>query len=244
MTTPIARPPRIDFYNAYDLYGELSNYFIGRIEMRYKGRDYRSAEHLYQSLKFLYVGASPATLAYAEKIRQVRTPNMAKILARQTVCAHSYAWRMALNTTIEHSLLAGVRPDPAWASVKRARMRMVIALKYWQCEEFSHALMMTGDALLAEHTARDSYWGDGGERRDGANVLSELLMAERAKHPTRVKRSVEAAPIADDTQEDGARPEKRAKPAGSDEDSKHLDVVYSVHAGIGCELEPQDQQVY
>lgn len=174
---------RIDFDSPHALHGELSNAYVLPTELRYMQRNYATSEHLYQALKFLYVGASPATRAYAERVRQARTSYAAEILADQQPAAHGAEWRLALNADIEHARLAGVRSDPSWVRVLRERMRMVLALKFAQSAPARDALVSTGNALLAYHTDRNTFWGDGGdERRGGANVLGELLMAERAKH--------------------------------------------------------------
>jgi hypothetical protein len=39
-------------------------------------------------------------------------------------------------------------------------------------------LLATKDAMLIEHTAKDSYWGDGGDGR-GKNMLGQILMSVR-----------------------------------------------------------------
>ncbi len=39
-------------------------------------------------------------------------------------------------------------------------------------------LVGTGDAILVEHTAKDDYWGDGGDGR-GKNRLGKILMQVR-----------------------------------------------------------------
>jgi hypothetical protein len=41
-------------------------------------------------------------------------------------------------------------------------------------------LLGTGEAVLVEHTANDSYWGDGGDG-SGKNRLGALLMQVRAE---------------------------------------------------------------
>lgn len=171
---------RIDFYEAGSAFGELSNYFVLSEPLEFNGLTYGSSEHLYQSLKFMYDGASQATLDYAETVRLAKTPNMAKILAAQRI-GGGYAWRLALNPLIARSLKDGVTIDPSWESVKRKRMEMVLSLKFSQNVHCQRVLLSTGDALLSEHTTRDTFWGDGGERRTGKNVLGTLLMAEREK---------------------------------------------------------------
>ena len=50
--------------------------------------------------------------------------------------------------------------------------------KFTQHEELKATLLGTGDAILVEHTANDSYWGDGGDG-SGKNRLGQLLMKLR-----------------------------------------------------------------
>lgn len=170
----------IDFYDANGPFGEFSNYFVLSKPIIYKGKQYASSEHLYQSLKFQYDGASDKTLAYAETIRNAKTPNMAKILARQQI-GGGYAWRIALNKEIQQSKADGVTENPKWDEIKIDQMEMVLQLKFEQNAKCRDMLLSTGDATLAEHTHRDRYWGDGGNARNGENILGKLLVKTRAK---------------------------------------------------------------
>ncbi len=52
--------------------------------------------------------------------------------------------------------------------------------KFTQHEELRELLLGTGDAGLVEHTANDSYWGDGGDG-SGKNRLGVLLMQVRCE---------------------------------------------------------------
>lgn len=169
---------RIDFYDAKEKYGQLSNYFVLLKPIMFKGKSYASSECLYQSMKFMYDGASEATLAYAEVVRQAKTPNMSKILATLKV-GGGYEWRLALNPIIQKAIADGVKRNPDWDKIKDEKMETVLQLKFQQSLDCREILLSTGDALLAEHTSRDSYWGDGGASRSGKNVLGNLLMKVR-----------------------------------------------------------------
>lgn len=48
-----------------------------------------------------------------------------------------------------------------------------------QHEELRQLLLKTGERPLVEHTANDSYWGDGGGGGRGKNRLGALLMEVR-----------------------------------------------------------------
>ena len=67
-----------------------------------------------------------------------------------------------------------------WESVKDAVMREAVLAKFEQHEDLRAILLGTGDALLVEHTANDSYWGDGGDG-SGLNRLGHILMQVRAE---------------------------------------------------------------
>ncbi len=58
-------------------------------------------------------------------------------------------------------------------------MRQVVLAKFLQREELRKILLETGDAKLIEHTASDSYWGDGWDG-SGKNRLGIILMEVRS----------------------------------------------------------------
>lgn len=65
-----------------------------------------------------------------------------------------------------------------WESVKVNVMRYAVLSKFWENEDIREKLLDTGDAVLVEHTDRDSYWGDGGNG-SGRNMLGRILMEVR-----------------------------------------------------------------
>ncbi|MBX9625369.1 MAG: NADAR family protein [Gemmataceae bacterium] len=65
-----------------------------------------------------------------------------------------------------------------WEAVKERVMLDALRAKFTQHEELRDLLLRTGDAVLVEHTANDSYWGDGGDG-SGKNRLGHLLMQVR-----------------------------------------------------------------
>lgn len=180
-TTTTGIPSRIEFYAPKAAHGVFSNFHVMKPKMSYRGKAYATSEHLYQAMKFLYDGASEYTLQYAELVRLTHTPYHAKLLGALKVITKGYKHQLALNDTITDALALGVKCDPLWQSAKKERMREVLWIKFrWNKTCFT-ALCSTGTSTLAEHTALDRYWGDGGEARDGANVLGQLLMETRDK---------------------------------------------------------------
>lgn len=65
-----------------------------------------------------------------------------------------------------------------WEAVKEWVMLDALRAKFTQHAELRELLLGTGDARLVEHTANDSYWGDGGDG-SGKNRLGHLLMQLR-----------------------------------------------------------------
>jgi N-glycosidase YbiA len=57
-------------------------------------------------------------------------------------------------------------------------MRAAVLAKFTQHDDLKEILLGTGDALLIEHTTKDSYWGDGGDG-SGKNMLGQILMSVR-----------------------------------------------------------------
>jgi ribA/ribD-fused uncharacterized protein len=110
-----------------------------------------TSEHYFQAAKF--PGAPQA-----ERVRLAATPAEAKVLGSDRT--------------------APLRRD--WTAVRDAVMRTALTAKFTQHDDLRTLLLGTGDAVLVEHTERDSYWGDGGDG-SGVNRLGLLLMEVRAE---------------------------------------------------------------
>ena len=57
-------------------------------------------------------------------------------------------------------------------------MELALYCKFTQHVTLLKLLVGTGNALIVEHTANDSYWGDGGDGT-GRNMLGVLLVRLR-----------------------------------------------------------------
>lgn len=163
----------VKFYDANEPFGELSNFHITADPILFKGKRYKTSEHLYQALKFLHDKSTKADERYADLIRTAKTPNMAKILARMKP-GGKYAWHVPLDAHINYALARGVQPRPDWDLVKLSRMEMVLMHKFTQISKSARILVSTGVRPLVEHTPRDHFWGDGGDG-SGRNHLGRLL---------------------------------------------------------------------
>jgi ribA/ribD-fused uncharacterized protein len=71
-----------------------------------------------------------------------------------------------------------LRPD--WEAVKDEVMRRAVLAKFTQHAGLRAQLLGTGEAKIVEHTANDSYWGDGGDG-SGKNMLGVILMEVRER---------------------------------------------------------------
>ncbi|HMP82120.1 MAG TPA: NADAR family protein [Verrucomicrobiota bacterium] len=126
--------------------------------MKLNGRTWPTAEHYFQAQKF-------AGTEHEHAVRKAKSPMIAAHLGR--------------------SRKLPLRRD--WESVKDNVMRQALRAKFTQHDELRTLLLNTGDAKLIEHTANDSYWGDGGDGT-GKNRLGILLMELRTELATAVTR--------------------------------------------------------
>ena len=108
-----------------------------------------TSEHYFQAQKF----ENPAD---REEVRKANSPMLAARLGRDRK--------------------KKLRKD--WEAVKVGIMRQALEAKFTQYAELKELLLSTGNAKLVEHTANDSYWGDGGDGT-GKNMLGLLLMELR-----------------------------------------------------------------
>jgi len=161
----------ISFYDPKHAFGEFSNYYASPILI--DGIHYPTVEHYFQAQKF---AGSLRDLEYSELIAKQSTPNKAKILANQQR-GGGYKWRTDLNAIIDAYADVSIRPD--WENVKDNVVRKGVFQKFYQNPQLKQILLSTGNAELAEHTNRDTYWGDGGNGT-GRNMLGKILMETRA----------------------------------------------------------------
>jgi len=115
------------------------------------GKVWPTAEHYFQARKF-------AGTPHEEQIRLAPSPMVAARMGR--------------------SRARPLRPD--WDAVKGAIMLEAVRAKCAQHPDVRALLLGTGDVRLVEHTAKDRYWGDGGDG-SGRNRLGETLMRVRAE---------------------------------------------------------------
>ena len=116
-----------------------------------KETSWPTTEHYFQAQKF-------SGSEHEEQIRLAKSPSLAARMGR--------------------SRARPLRAD--WEDVKIDVMRQALRAKFTQHEALAKTLLCSGDRPLVEHTARDRFWGDGGDG-SGKNMLGLLLMELRAE---------------------------------------------------------------
>ena len=111
-----------------------------------KGKTWPTSEHYFQAQKF-------AGTEHETAIRKAKTPMNAARMGRDRS--------------------KRLRRD--WDRVKDSIMRDAVWAKFTQHPDIAMALVLTAPAKLVEHTANDSYWGDGSDG-SGRNMLGRILM--------------------------------------------------------------------
>jgi hypothetical protein len=119
------------------------------------GKTWPTSEHYFQGQKF-------AGTEHEERVRQAKSPMIAATLGR--------------------SRNLPLRRD--WEQVKESVMLTALRAKFTQHAALRELLLRTRKAELIEHTAKDRYWGDGGNGR-GKNRLGHLLMELREELKTK-----------------------------------------------------------
>ncbi len=141
-----------DAINFYSTSGEYGCFSnFSRHAVFLKGKRWRTSEHYFQAQKF-------EGTEHEEAVRMCNKPSEAANMGR--------------------SRKLPLRRD--WESVKDEIMLEAVRAKFTQHEDLKQILLGTGEALLVEHTANDSYWGDAGDG-SGKNMLGQILMRVRAE---------------------------------------------------------------
>ncbi len=140
----------IRFYRVGDPYGCFSNF--APYPVRLDRVKWATTEHYFQAQKFAHEAAREAI--------------------RLTAASPMQAARMG------RSRSRALRAD--WDAVKVDVMREAVWAKFSQHSDLRRALLWTGDATIVEHTARDAFWGDGGDGH-GQNMLGRILMEVRGR---------------------------------------------------------------
>ena len=112
---------------------------------------WKTTEHYFQAMKF-------TDKKKQEKIRAMDRPKDAAVNGRK--------WE-------------GLRDN--WEWIKESVMKTALRAKFDQHPKLRELLFSTGSAKIVEHTARDSFGGDGGDGT-GRNALGRLLVELREEY--------------------------------------------------------------
>ena len=137
------------------------------------GITYKTAEHAFQAAKF-------DDMEYRKFISEASTPNKAYILGKQKI-GGGYKWRTDLNPIIQSALDKGVKIRPDWEDVKVDVMINILRCKFQQDLHCLEVLLATDGQPLVEYSPRDLYWGNGGAKNNGLNMLGQCLMNIRSE---------------------------------------------------------------
>jgi ribA/ribD-fused uncharacterized protein len=155
-------------------YPQFSNFYLSEMEIKtYQGRnsdgtkkiikveEYASVEHYFQIMKALEFDPDGEAL---KQMGNHLTCAQIKSLGRKVGNFDARVWNIR----------------------RRFHMRDALALKFWQNPELRKMLLDTGDAVLAEASPRDTFWGIGYSKSNpkahdpaawrGKNVLGNMLM--------------------------------------------------------------------
>jgi len=164
----------VRFFSSTKHFFQFSNYF--QVNIVIDGVTYRSAEHYYQSQKFVYEGAPKKSLEYSKVVASAKTPNIARELASQKIKG-GYKWRTDLNEIIREYLDVPFDAKK-WEQRKDNVMRKVVFQKFFQHPSLKDLLLSTHTSRLVEASPYDSYWGEG-KNKKGMNMLGKILEETR-----------------------------------------------------------------
>ncbi|KAF7309600.1 Phosphoinositide phospholipase C [Mycena indigotica] len=146
-----AEAPPIRFSgNSYEFAG-LLNYSPHRVV--YGGREYPTAMHLHEAMKFL-----PDNLALAERIRHC--PDVTQVYA-------------VSQDLVDQFGEAAVRSD--WADNYISLMYSAVLAKFQQHANLRDMLLKTKPSELIYADEQDTFWGEGTPAQPGQNQLGKLL---------------------------------------------------------------------
>ena len=176
------------FYDENEQYGEFSNLHKG-FPFIIDGKRWPTTENYFHAHKFLYPLSHPLHalgLEYMDIIRQADTPFKSKLLGTQKTSRGSNRWKVnkateprIINDVIAEYKDQGLVLRSDWDKVKYDVMLDALRGKFSN-PQAKKILLSTGTKTLAEHTTRDSIWGDGGDG-SGQSLLGKALMHVRSK---------------------------------------------------------------
>jgi ribA/ribD-fused uncharacterized protein len=148
-------PAIIKFKYSNDKYGCFSNFY--RKQFVVDGITWKSSEHLYHYKKMKYLQSIGENISddFIQSIIDADTPKEAKRLGHTKV------------NNIDK-----------WDKIKVSEMVKIQREKY-KYPRFKEILLSTNDAIIVESSYYDPFWGDGGYKQNGKNMMGRILMKIR-----------------------------------------------------------------
>lgn len=174
------------FYDTKSKYGFLSNFYPLASPLKVDGELWLTTEHYFQAMKFRGNNASPRHIEYSNLIKLADSPAKVKMLGSQRKnLRFGKSWvlnkkidRRIVNDLVDKYSDLKIRPD--WDKVKIQVMTKVLIEKFSLPGLKDKLISVPDNAILVEHTSRDSVWadgGDGGTGTRGKNYLGKILTA-------------------------------------------------------------------
>lgn len=146
----------IPFTREYKSYGELCNSYVVEGGIEYNGKRYPTAEHLYQSFKYMYPDAPLANQAYIEVIRSQATARDAEIVGSLQARPND---PQRLRDIIKKYVELGVMQNSKWEESRLLKMYQTLRLKFRPDTIQRYMLLQTGDATLVYVSKSNPLWG-------------------------------------------------------------------------------------
>lgn len=155
------------FYEKGQPFYEFTNFYLAPIQL--DGKEWPTTEHYFQAQKF------PNNPGIREYIRTQCT-------------AGRDAFNAARAARNKHALL----PTDQWNAIKWEAIYQAVKAKFSQHANLKKLLLDTGDRVLVENAAPDTYWGIGINSRTGQagyNNLGIILMKVRDELKAEIEQS-------------------------------------------------------
>uniref|UniRef100_A0A6C0ELZ2 DNA-(apurinic or apyrimidinic site) endonuclease n=1 Tax=viral metagenome TaxID=1070528 RepID=A0A6C0ELZ2_9ZZZZ len=173
----------IPFYDPKVEYGWGSNFYPTK-PLIIDGETWQTTEQYFQAMKFRGPGASKRSIKYSNLIKEADSPMKVKLLGTQKKNLH-YGKNWKLNKKTDDRLIndlvdkyIDLKVRPGWDRIRIDVMIRALMAKFEQ-PKLQHLLLGIPDnALMVEHTTRDSVWGDGGDGgsgEKGTNYLGKII---------------------------------------------------------------------
>ncbi len=168
------------FYEPKEEYGWGSNFYPSK-PLIIEGETWQNTEQYFQAMKFRETDEKG--YEYSNIIKEADSPMKVKCLGTQK--KHVYGGKWKINKKTDHRLLVDVLTEykdvhirPDWEAVKLSVMIKALIVKFLQKDLNAKIVSIPDNALLVEHTTRDTIWadgGDGGTGEKGKNYLGKIL---------------------------------------------------------------------